>query len=91
LAVLNLGYDADSTAAIYGQLAGAFYGAPCDQPPSGFARFAAREKVRATFLFPGLRTRVEPPPGRPSPSSCTTKGTSGVPDGEQNGEQNEAN
>ena len=52
LAAANLGEDADTTAAIYGQLAGAFYGVE-GIPPSWLAKLSQRELIAkcATRLF----------------------------------------
>lgn len=53
LAVVNLGYDADSTGAVYGQIAGAHYGA--SGIPDGWrAKVAMSEKIEA--LAGGLLT-----------------------------------
>ena len=46
LAATNLGYDADTTAAICGQLAGAHYGAEAI-PAAWRARVAMRERIEA--------------------------------------------
>jgi ADP-ribosylglycohydrolase len=44
LLAVNLGNDADTTGAVYGQLAGAFYGED-GIPPSWRARLAQRELI----------------------------------------------
>lgn len=51
LAVVNLGEDADSTGAVYGQIAGAYYGAD-GIPPGWVSKLAMRELIeqRATEL-----------------------------------------
>jgi ADP-ribosylglycohydrolase len=46
LLVVNLGDDADTTAAIYGQLAGAFYGKP-GLPSSWCSKLARREVIKS--------------------------------------------
>jgi ADP-ribosyl-[dinitrogen reductase] hydrolase len=46
LRAANLGNDADTTAAIYGQLAGAFYGIEA-MPPSWVAKLAKRELIES--------------------------------------------
>jgi len=58
LLAANLGNDADTTAAVYGQIAGAFYGA--DGIPAGWRRqLALRETIIA--LANALYTRRKPP------------------------------
>jgi ADP-ribosyl-[dinitrogen reductase] hydrolase len=45
LLAANLGYDADTTAAVCGQLAGAFYGVE-KIPPSWLSRLARAQEIR---------------------------------------------
>ncbi len=55
LKATNLGDDADTTAAVVGQVAGAFYGEP-DIPARWLARLALREEIAALALG-SMRTR----------------------------------
>ncbi|HEX8319764.1 ADP-ribosylglycohydrolase family protein [Longimicrobium sp.] len=61
LLAVNLGDDADTTAAIYGQLAGAYYGAS-GIPPEWVARLAKRELIES--YAEALLERSEAPHGR---------------------------
>jgi ADP-ribosyl-[dinitrogen reductase] hydrolase len=53
LTAANLGDDADTTAAVCGQLAGAYYGA-ADIPPNWLERLSLREEI--SFLAGKLAT-----------------------------------
>jgi ADP-ribosyl-[dinitrogen reductase] hydrolase len=60
LAAANLGNDADTTAAIYGQLAGAYYG--MDAIPSGWHRIIAMRGL-ILRLADALYAAAQPDPG----------------------------
>ncbi len=71
LAAANLGDDADTTAAIVGQLAGAFYGAQ-GIPPHWLAKLHMGEEIQAMAddLLAAARRRT---PARPLHGSCLCK------------------
>ncbi|HEX2865254.1 MAG TPA: ADP-ribosylglycohydrolase family protein, partial [Deinococcales bacterium] len=63
LAAANLGQDADTTAAIYGQLAGAFYGAQ-GIPEAWSEVLARRDLIEALALRLAAAARAGSPPAR---------------------------
>jgi ADP-ribosylglycohydrolase len=72
LLAVNLGDDADTTGAVYGQLAGALYGA-ASIPAEWRARLAKRELIEmlASRLLDGARQRASPATSTADPDHST--------------------